>query len=130
MCPIPAGLTNEQARPAGPKSSGTTCFTGTRLNASTFLIIENDKWNEEPYIYVKVYSSVLVLIDTGCGGAAKDETAKLTSLREFLEIFPIPDNQNQPLNPESKKSYVIVCTHCHFDHIGNVPDTPLAMVGS
>jgi glyoxylase-like metal-dependent hydrolase (beta-lactamase superfamily II) len=130
MCPVPAALASEEARSAGPKISSNTCFTCTRLNASTFLVIEDDKWDEEPYIYVKSYSSVLVLIDTGCGGAAKNEAAELTSLKEFLETFPVPDNDNQPLNLGSKKSYVVVCTHCHFDHIGKAPSTPLSTVGS
>jgi hypothetical protein len=58
------------------------------LNASTFLVIEDNKCDEEPYIYVKVYPSFLVLIGTGCGGAAKNEAAELTSLREYLQTFP------------------------------------------
>ncbi|KAH8893616.1 Metallo-hydrolase/oxidoreductase [Thozetella sp. PMI_491] len=118
MCPIPDARAREDAPSTESQSTTSTCFTCTRLNASTFLIIEDDKWYEEPYIYVKVYASFLVLIDTGCGGAAKNVAAELTSLREYIETFPVPDNNNQPLNPGSKQPYVVVCTHCHFDHIG------------
>ncbi|KEY75229.1 hypothetical protein S7711_07143 [Stachybotrys chartarum IBT 7711] len=118
MCPIPGAISNEDTHAAGSRSSDNSCFTCTRLNESTFLVIEDDKWDEEPYIYVKLYSSSVVLIDTGCGGAAKNEAAELTSLREYLETFPVPDNDNKPLNPGSERSYVVICTHCHFDHIG------------
>ena len=119
MCPVPSALSGESNHREGSRGSSNTCFTCTRLNGSTFLVIEDDKWNEEPYIYVKIYPSVVVLIDTGCGGAAKNEAAELTSLREYLETFPVPDNDNQPLNPGSEKPYAVLCTHCHFDHIGN-----------
>lgn len=71
-----------------------------------------------PFIYAKVYDSVLILIDTGCGGAARDPSVELKSLRQFIETYPVDDNNNQPLNPGGKKHYVVVCTHCHFDHIG------------
>jgi glyoxylase-like metal-dependent hydrolase (beta-lactamase superfamily II) len=128
MCPIPVALASEDARSAGPNYN--TCFTCTRLGASTFLIIEDDKWDKEPYIYVKINLSFLVLIDTGCGGAAKNEAAEFTSLREYLRHFQSQTTKSQPLNPGSKKSYIVVCTHCHFDHIGNAPSTPLSTVGS
>lgn len=124
MCPIPGAVSSNDASTAGPKESSKPYFTCTRLNATTFLVIEDDKWEEEPYIYVKVYSSFLVLIDTGCGGAAKPNAAGITDLREYLETFPVADNDNQPLNPGSKKSYVVVCTHCHFDHIGKPSSNP------
>lgn len=102
-------------------ASPSTCFTCTRLNDTTFLIVEDDKWSEYPFIYAKVYASILVLIDTGCGGAAKDNaTVQVTSLREFLETCPVDDNDSQPLNPGSHKDYAVICSHCHFDHIGGV----------
>ncbi|KAI9148287.1 major facilitator superfamily domain-containing protein [Paramyrothecium foliicola] len=87
---------------------------------TTFLITEDDKWEEEPYIYAKVYEEVLVLIDTGCGGASRDATAQLTSLRKFIETYPVHDNGNVPLNSDGAKSYVIICSHCHYDHIGGI----------
>jgi glyoxylase-like metal-dependent hydrolase (beta-lactamase superfamily II) len=99
-------------------SASSTCFTCRRLNDTTFLIVEEDKWGESPFIYVKVHPTVLVVIDTGCGGAAKDRDAQLTSLREFIETYPVVDNGNQPLNAESQKGYIVICSHCHYDHIG------------
>lgn len=95
-----------------------TCFTCTRMNSSTFRIVEADKYGEVPFIYAKIYNSVIVLIDTGCGGAARDPGAKLTSLRHFIEEYPVEDNTSKPLNPGGSRSYVVLCTHCHYDHIG------------
>lgn len=95
-----------------------TCFTCTRLNPSTFRIVEADKYGEFPFIYAKIYDSVIVLIDTGCGGAARDPDVKLTSLRDFIETYPVEQNDNKPLNLGGRKSYVVICTHCHYDHIG------------
>lgn len=97
-----------------------TCFTCTRLNETTFVIVEDDKYLEVPFIYVKIYPTVVLLMDTGCGGAAKDPTVELTSLRRFIETYPVPDNGHSPLNAGSKRGYVVVCTHCHFDHIGGI----------
>jgi glyoxylase-like metal-dependent hydrolase (beta-lactamase superfamily II) len=99
-----------------------TCFNCTRLNGTTFLIVEDDMWYEIPFIYVKIYDNTLVLIDTGCGGAAKDKSVELKSLRNFLETYPVSDNEGSPLNAGGAKDYVIICTHCHFDHIGRFLD--------
>lgn len=101
-----------------------TCFTCTRLNSTTFRIIEDDIYDEQPFIYVKVIENALIIIDTGCGGAARDSHVELTSLREFLEIYPVRDNEDQPLNPHGRKDYIILCTHCHYDHILGIPSFP------
>lgn len=42
-------------------------------------------------------------------------------LRDFLETVPLASNNNQPLNPSSdRRNYLIICTHCHYDHIGGI----------
>lgn len=114
------GATSASAQPASAAPS--TCFSCSRLNASTFLIVEDDQWGETPFLYAKVYDAVLALVDTGCGGAARDASVELTSLRTFLETYPVADNGGQPLNPGGTKEYVVVCTHCHYDHIGKPRD--------
>lgn len=99
----------------------TTCFTATRLNKSTFCIVEDDKWDERPLMYVKVYDSLVVIIDAGVG-VPKNSKAQVTSLRQYIERFPVAANDNQPLNPDGAKSYLMILTHCH---IGTSP--PLAL---
>ncbi|KIW00249.1 uncharacterized protein PV09_08140 [Verruconis gallopava] len=95
-----------------------TCFTCTRLNSTTFRIVEEDRFGEYPFIYVKVTPRALVLIDTGCGGEAKEPRVELKRLRDFLEVYPVEENGDAPLNEGASKDYVVICTHCHFDHIG------------
>lgn len=100
-----------------------TCFSCHRLawaNSPTFVIMEEDKWTELPLIYAKVYPNMLVLIDTGCGGGgtAFDASVEVKSLRIFIETYPVKDNGWAPLNPGGEKTYILVCTNCHFDHIG------------
>ena len=80
--------------------------------------MEDNKWRENPLIYAKVYNSVIVLVDTGCGGASKDPNVQLTSLRTFIETYPVSANGGKPLNPTAERGYVVICTHCHYDHIG------------
>jgi len=98
-----------------------TCFTCTRLNPTTFLIVEADDYGELPFIYAKIYTSppLLVLSDVGCGTTSCPATVEHTSLRQFLESYPISSNDNQPLNSH-KAPYLIICTHCHYDHIGGI----------
>ena len=97
-----------------------TSFVSRRVNASTFLIIEDDKYGEQPYIYVKVYPNQLVICDTGCN-SPRSQKPSLVSLRKYLETYPLPLNQGQALNPGGKKQYIIICSHCHYDHILGIP---------
>jgi glyoxylase-like metal-dependent hydrolase (beta-lactamase superfamily II) len=103
----------------------TTCFHCRRLNETTFIIVEDDKWRENPFIYVKIYSQVIVLFDTGCGGASLDPDVQLKTLRSFIETYPVSANENNPLNPAAEKEYIVVCTHCHYDHIGRPSNRPI-----
>ncbi|KAF8865366.1 hypothetical protein BDZ45DRAFT_444101 [Acephala macrosclerotiorum] len=98
----------------------TTSFISRRVNESTFLIIEDDSYGEQPYIYVKIYPNHIIINDTGCDSPRKKHLS-LTSLQKYIETFPLPLNRNQALNPEGKKHYIIICSHCHYDHILGIP---------
>lgn len=106
------------------EKSLTTCFNTTRLNPTTFVIREEDFYNDQPLIYVKLFSkpSLLVLSDTGSGGHGLSPSIEVTSLRKYLETVPIASNSNKPLNPSGKLPYLIICTHCHNDHILGIPN--------
>lgn len=97
-----------------------TSFVSRRVNSSTFLIIEDDAYGEQPYIYVKIYSEHLIITDTGCN-TPRSKKPSLTSLRNYLETYPLPLNGNQCLNPGGKKEYIFICSHCHYDHILGIP---------
>ena len=111
------------------QSCSQTVFSCKRLNSSTYLIVENDRYEERPFIYAKVVRAhaLLLLSDTGCGGGKISKPGLPTdTLRNFLETFPIADNGKKPLNPrkptgEPNFSYLIICTHCHYDHILGIP---------
>lgn len=95
-------------------------FRAARLTHSTFLIQEyNDIFSEHPHIYVKPFPSsrTMLIIDTGTGGKSNDPDIEVTSLRQFLETVGVEDNGNKPLNEGGKMKYVVVTTHCHYDHI-------------
>lgn len=38
-----------------------------------------------------------------------------------MEGSPVESNDNQPLNAgRHKREYIVICTHCHFDHINGI----------
>lgn len=112
-------------------------YTARRLNPTTFLIVHDDSYSEHPFIYAKLYPHLIVLIDTGCGRIAPaNDAARFKDLREFLEGCPVADNGGVPLNAgdggvardsdggeegegegKGKRKYLIVTTHCHYDHV-------------
>ena len=94
-------------------------FVCSRLNATTFVIHENDKYGEHPFIYVKIYNDprLVVLSDTGCGGGDKNRD-HYHNLKNYIETYPVAVNDGKPLSPvEAERKYLIICTHCHYDHI-------------
>ena len=102
----------------------TAAFTASRLTSTVFKIVEyDDIYAEHPFIYAKVLADVIVLVDSGCGGASNNPRVDVTSLRVFIETWPITDNDDKPLNENGSRAYIVICTHCHYDHIRecNVP---------
>lgn len=110
-------------RPAVPSDTplhGQPAFTARRLTPTTFLITEfDDIYYEHPFIYAKLVPAArtLLLLDTGCGGATRTPDASFTRLRDFIEHAPVADNDGRALNEGGAMAYVVVLSHCHFDHI-------------
>ncbi|KAI0635662.1 beta-lactamase-like protein [Trametes polyzona] len=95
-------------------------FTARRLTPTTFVITEvDDIYDEHPFIYAKRVPAArtLLLLDTGCGGASRTPAPAFPRLRDFLERAPVADNAGRPLNPAGELAYVVVLSHCHYDHI-------------
>ena len=100
-----------------------TSFTVQRVNKTTFLIREDDLYREHPFIYAKLHPTapVLVLSDTGCDEPSeKHKHDRYIHLRKLLEHYPVEANANKPLNPDGRRQYVVITTHCHFDHTGGI----------
>ncbi|KAJ3871249.1 Metallo-hydrolase/oxidoreductase [Lentinula edodes] len=79
-------------------------------------------------------AGTIILIDTGCGGASNDPEVRVTNIREFIETVDVPENGGRPLNGLDSQSgleagkrmrYIVVLTHCHYDHIRNSSDSPI-----
>src|SRR6266536_1821648 len=104
----------------------TAGWTVRKLNATTHVIQEHDLFRELPLIYVKylcVPTPHLLICDTGCGTAFRDTdlNGQWHNLRSFIEHHPVQTNSNKPLNPNGLLPYLVICSHCHYDHILGIP---------
>jgi glyoxylase-like metal-dependent hydrolase (beta-lactamase superfamily II) len=98
----------------------TTSFVSRRVNPSTFVVSEDDDFGEQPYIYIKIYAKFIIVTDSGCN-KPRNKDVQISSLRQYIEEYPISSNSNARLNPGGKKAYIIICSHCHYDHILGLP---------
>jgi glyoxylase-like metal-dependent hydrolase (beta-lactamase superfamily II) len=106
--------------------SDNCCFSIRKLNRSTYLIRERDKYGEYPHIYAKLCqstskskesSSVIVLSDTGCA-------TKKSNSGEGPAVWDIGTFLEYTINPGNKLPYLVVTTHCHYDHILGIVKLP------
>ncbi|MCJ1339512.1 hypothetical protein MMC09_004802 [Bachmanniomyces sp. S44760] len=98
------------------------CFSDSRVNRSTLLVVENDSFEEHPFIYVKVCDSagVIVVSDTGCGGKGHDTIVEF--LEHRLATFNFQKLRDSGrVDDGAEYEYLIICTHCHYDHILGIP---------
>lgn len=99
-------------------------FQARFITPTTVLIIEDDSYMEQPNIYIKVYSDLLLITDTGTSSPRDRHSSTCITLRTFLETVPITHPTTakcEPLNPSGHKRYLILCTHAHYDHILGIP---------
>lgn len=90
-------------------------YSRPRLNDTTHLIVHLDKYSEFPFIYVKLYVdlSLAVIIDTGCGAENDHPKNSNAELKDFVQSDILSSQQ-------ANFNFLVVCTHCHFDHIGGI----------
>ena len=100
-----------------------------QLTQSSWLIREHDKYGEYPNIFAKFCrvsdDAVIVLSDSGCATSVRNEDfdsdlsngPEHWNLRTFLEAT---------INPSAKLPYLVITTHCHYDHILGITHLPPA----
>ncbi|KAK7207386.1 beta-lactamase-like protein [Myxozyma melibiosi] len=102
----------------------TSCFSWKKLNSSTYRVVQDDSLKELPFIYIKVYPTLLLLIDTGCGpNHCRDPTVSEKSIRSYIEKHLEADGRLLTADGQ-KKQWLIFITHTHYDHIGGMFEFP------
>ncbi|KAK9459766.1 beta-lactamase-like protein [Lipomyces oligophaga] len=103
-----------------------SCYTFEQLNHSTYKVVQHDSFNDLPFIYVKVYETVLVLVDTGSGpNYCRNPTVQSKNIRPFIEAHLAKNGQLAYSDPEGKtlnKKWLVFITHSHYDHIGGITE--------
>ena len=78
-----------------------------KISPRVWLAVEADRYGENPFLYIIIGVSRIVLVDTGVGTGGAHSYA--TWLRAWMEQNGVCAT-DLPL--------VVINTHCHFDHIG------------
>jgi len=106
----------------------------TTNRSRTYLIREKDEFGEYPNIYVKVQldshgqqADVIILSDSGTGLNVPNENdtipVEMSADGGVAHRTKEPDRWNiatfleLTLNPEHALPYIVITTHCHYDHI-------------
>ncbi len=96
-------------------------FSFRCLNKSLYLIRENDGFGEYPNIYAKVCtangSTVIVLSDTGCATEVKNPDYHSVVTPRAPEYWNLRTVLEMTINPGGRFPYLVMTTHCHYDHI-------------
>lgn len=87
------------------RSGGVAFGRVERLTSRVWLVVEDDRFGEHPFLYVVVGSERVVLVDTGAGTAPYGDW-----LDGFVGGAAGPAAAALPRT--------IVNTHCHYDHVG------------
>lgn len=113
-------------------------FTIRQLNPSTHLIRETDTYSEFPHIYAKTVfltkgstrPALIVLSDTGCGTNLNlnSRSSLSTIIRQEANVSRLGQRVSHhdynlatflraTINPNGEMPYLVITTHCHYDHI-------------
>ena len=102
-------------------TSDTALYYADAINPSTYRIINHDSYAEYPFIYVKLYPELplVVVVDTGVGAENNAEGTQPQQIKDFIDTSILPQH-HIPCREGADWQYLVFCTHCHFDHIGGI----------
>lgn len=97
-------------------TTDTALYYADLINDSTYRLINHDSYVEYPFIYVKLYPELplVVVVDTGVGASNNAEGTQPQEVKSFIETEILAKH---PIQCEEGKTweFLVVCTHCHFD---------------
>lgn len=122
---------DQSLRETAPSCPYTISLLFSANNTATYLIRERDQFGEFPNIYAKVYfknesrtPTVVILSDSGTGLNIVNDTAyglESQSVNERRIEQPshwnIASFLSATINPNHSAPYIVLTTHCHYDHI-------------